>query len=159
MIYFGYLTSTHGLKGELKLYTDFSLQKQVLTKGFTLYIHESPFEIHSIRFHQNHYLVSFEGLEDINFVENLRHQKVYIQKEDLSLKEDEVLLEELPGFKVKEGKELLGKVIQIVYNKGGVLLKVKNDGIFYIPYRKEFILKIIAKDQTILVKQAKGLII
>ena len=59
MIYFGYLTSTHGLKGELKLYTDFSLQKQVLTKGFTLYIHESPFKIHSIRFHQNHYLVSF----------------------------------------------------------------------------------------------------
>ena len=159
MIYFGYTTSTHGLKGELKLYTDFSMLKQVLTNGFTLYIQNIPLKISHVRFHQNHYLVSFEDLEDINRVENLRHQKVYIQKEDLSLKKDEVLLEELPGFFVKEGEELLGKVIQIVYNKGGVLLKVKNDRIFYIPYRKEFIEKVIAQDQTILVKQAKGLII
>ncbi len=158
MIYFGYTTMTHGIKGELKCFTDFSLKERVLQKGFPIYINDTLHQITNVRPHKNHYLIEFDHLKDINLVEDFRNQIIYIKKEDLHLK-DEVMIEEFIGYTIIEQEEILGNVIEIVYNKSGILLKVSGKNFFYIPYIEYYIQKIDQKMQRIYTLHAKELIV
>ena len=158
MIYFGYTTMTHGIKGELKCFTDFSLKEKVLQKGFPLYINGTLHQITNVRPHKNYYLIEFDHLKDINLVEDFRNQKIYIKKEDLHLN-GEVMKEELVGYTIIEQEEILGNVIEIVYNKSGVLLKVSGQKIFYIPYIDYYIQKVDPKKHQIFTLHAKELIV
>ncbi len=155
-IYVGFTTMTHGLKGELKFYTDFSLKEEVLKEGFLVYIHDEAHKISHVRRHQNHYLVEFDGLTHINDVEGFRNQKVFVLRSDLK---EEVVVEELIGFSLMEGQEVLGKVTNILYNKGGILLEVKGIKKFFVPYHEHFILNVLKDEKKILSQNAKDLIL
>lgn len=67
------IVGTHALKGELKIrsFSDFNDQRFVV--GHKLYLNEivDPFIIKTVRVHKGNYLISFEGLQDINLVENI----------------------------------------------------------------------------------------
>ena len=67
----GKIVGTHALKGELKIrsFSDFNDQRFVV--GHKLYLNEivDPFIIKTVRVHKGNYLISFEGLQDINLVE------------------------------------------------------------------------------------------
>ena len=45
-------------------------------------------------------MICLEGLSDINLVLKYKGSKVYINNEDLSLKENEYLLEDLIGMRI-----------------------------------------------------------
>lgn len=156
-IYFGKTTMTHGLKGELKLYTEFSLKEKVLKKDFPIYIANQLHHLSNIRFFKNHYLIEIDNLKDINLVEEFRHQKIYILENDLHLKENEFIIEKLLDYSVFEEDIFLGKIREIIYNKNGYLILVFNETHFYIPFNDYFILKIIDEKKCVLVKNTKGL--
>ena len=69
----GKIVGTHALKGELKIrsFSDFNDQRFVV--GHKLYLNEivDPFIIKTVRVHKGNYLISFEGLQDINLVESV----------------------------------------------------------------------------------------
>ncbi len=157
-IYFGYITMTHGLKGELKLYTDFSLKEKVLKKDFPIYISDESHVLSSVRSHKDYYLITIDGLNDINLVEKFRHSKIFIDEKDLNLK-DEVLLENIIDYLVMEKEETLGKIEGFLYNKGGILLSVKGSKKFYIPYQDEFIENIDQENKCVMVKNVRGYLI
>jgi len=159
LIYVGYTTMTHGIKGELKFYTNFSLKKRILKPDFPIYILDKPYTITSARPHQNHYLITINHLNDINLVENFRNQKIYIDRENLHLSSHEVLVEELIGYMVFDEKEMIGKVIDIMYNNGGILLCVKKDKKFYIPYNEFFVKNVIKQENKIFVSNVGGLML
>lgn len=158
-IYFGKTTMTHGIKGELKCYTDFEKKELVLKNKIPIYINNQKHVISTSRPHQNHYLITIDNLLDINLVEEFRNKAIYIERSDLNLEENDYLIEDLIGMNVKEGEELLGKVTDIRYNKGGLLLHIKNSSSFYIPYQDNFIDKVDLEKETIYVKNAKGLML
>ena len=158
-LYFGYTTMTHGIKGELKCYTTFEQKEKVLTKGFPIYIKEVRHEITSARPHKNHYLITIDHLKDINLVEDYRNQNIYIDRMDLHLKEEEFLFSDLVGFSIIEKEEILGIVQDILYNKSGIFLEVKNEKKYYIPWQDAFILKVNTKNKQILVQNTKGLML
>ncbi len=156
--YFGKITMTHGIKGELKLYTDFSLKEKVLKVGFPIYIRGEKHVITSVRPHKEYYLVIIDDLQDINLVESFRHSEVFIKESDLHLTSDEVILEKWVGYLVKENEEVLGKIRNIRYNKVGILLEVQNTSKFYIPYQKEFIDKASDELKEVYVKNVDGVL-
>ena len=157
MIYVGHISSTHGIKGELKCYTNFSRPDLVYKLHQKVYIDGVEHVISSIRFHQNHYLVTFDSLNDINLVENFRNQDVYIKRNHLDLKEKEYLIEELLRFSVFENQNYLGEIVDIVYNKGGNLLNVKGKSSFYIPFQDYFIKDVNIQEKKVVVENTKGL--
>ena len=159
MLYLGKTTKTHGIKGELKFYSEASFKEKVLKKDFPVYIKEQKHLISSVRIHKNHYLITIDNLLDINAVEQFRNQNIYIKKEDLELSENEVLIEELVGFEVFESELSLGKVVDIMYNKTGLLLRVQGKKSFLLPYQEIFIQKIDKNQKIIHVQNAKGLIL
>ena len=80
-IYFGYTTSTFGLKGELKCFTDFERKDLVLKKNHPIYIKDQKHTLSSIRAHKGCFLIRIDNHEDINEVEEFRHQKIFIERE------------------------------------------------------------------------------
>jgi len=157
MIKIGNITSTHGIKGELKLYSDFSQKEKIMQKDFPIYIENTLHHITSVRPHKNYYLIRIDDINDINLVEAYRKKDVYIKLEDLDLK-DEILLEALIGYDLISEKETLGKVRNILYNKNGALLEILGEKKFYIPYHEHFIQKILKEEKKIYTQNTGGLI-
>ena len=58
----GKLVNTHGLKGEVRILSDFRHKKNVFVKGMKLYIgkKKEEFTINTYRFHKIYDMVTFE---------------------------------------------------------------------------------------------------
>lgn len=150
-IYIGKIVSTHGIKGEVKIISDFFEKDKIFKKGFKLYItplyHEEV--INTYRVHKNYDMVTFNGYNDINEILKYIGMGVYIKRSDLDLKEDEYLLSDLIGYVVYDNNKLLGKVSGINFNNN-VLLKIDDN--FYIPFIDEFIEEVDVKTKKIMTR-------
>lgn len=159
-IYIGKLHSTHGLKGELKLTTDFKYKDNILKEDFNFYIGEEKHHVKlkKQRKHNKYILLTFKNLEDINLVENLRNKKIYINKEDLNLKENEYVFEDYINLNCYYKEKNIGKVKDIIDcgNKNYVL-EIQDKEEVLVPLNDNFIEKVIKEDRIIL-KNVEGLL-
>ena len=156
----GHITSTHGLKGELKLKSDFIYINKVLIQNFSLYIGEKKEEVTLLkyRFHNGIYLLTFKNYEDINLIENFRNKDVYAKKEDIKLKDDEFLFEDYIGLKAYFNDKNLGTITDIVNcGSNNYIFYIKGNNEILIPVKKEFIEKVVLNDRVIF-KDVEGLI-
>ncbi|MBO5529897.1 MAG: 16S rRNA processing protein RimM [Bacilli bacterium] len=152
----GKIVNTHGIKGELRILSDFRHKDKVFKKGMKFYVgkEKEEFIVNSYRFHKIFDMVTFEGFTNINEVLYLKGRQVYINKEDLVLDDGEVYIEDLIGYDVIIGEKTLGKVTGVMYNsKANDNLKV---GDVLIPYVKDLIIKI--EDNKIYFKEIGGLL-
>ena len=152
----GKIVNTHGIKGELRILSDFRHKDKVFKKGMKFYVgkEKEEFIVNSYRFHKIFDMVTFEGFTNINEVLYLKGRQVYINKEDLVLDDGEVYIEDLIGYDVIIGEKTLGKVTGVMYNsKANDNLKV---GDVLIPYVKDLIIKI--EDDKIYFKEIGGLL-
>ena len=161
LIYVGKIVNTHGIKGEVRLLSNFEEKNLIFKPGFKVYIGNNREEqtINSYRHHKTFDMLTFKGIEDINFVLKYKGEKVYINKEDLNLKADEYLLEDLIGMKVICDKEELGVVADIYDNKAGKLLYVSFAKNYYIPYNNYYIKEVDVPKKEIHGENIKDLII
>lgn len=160
-VYVGKIVNTHGIKGELRIKSNFDKKDLVFKPGFTLYIGEGfvSEKITTYRVHKEFDMVNFEGYDNINQVLNYLKMNVYVKRSDLELNKDEYILDDLVGLNVIENGEMLGKVSEIVYNGINILLSVSGQKDFYIPKNGNFIKKVNLEEGIIEVQDAKGLIL
>lgn len=149
-IYIGKIVNTHGIKGELRIISDFYEKDLIFKSGFKLYI--TPLyieeEITSYRRHKNYDQVILKNYSNINEVLKYVGSSVYVNRDELNLGEDEYLLQDLIGYEVYDNVKYLGKVKEITNNKN-VLLKVSGKKDFFIPFIDEFIGKVDLKNRRI----------
>lgn len=158
-IYIGKITSTHGIKGELKIKSDFKYKNLVFKKNNKLYVGNKHNEeiINNYRVHKQYDMVLFNNYNDINEVLKYKGANVYFNKEDLNFSDKEYLDEDLIGLDIICNNEIIGKVIDIVDSgNGNILIKLEK---FYIPKKDNFIEKIDFDNSKIYVKNIEGLII
>lgn len=160
-VYVGKIVNTHGIKGELRIRSNFDKKNLIFKHGFTLYIGEGyvPEKITTYRVHKEFDMVTFEGYDNINQVLNYLKMNVYVKRSDLELNKDEYILDDLVGLNVVENGEILGKVSEIVYNGINILLSISGQKDFYIPQNGNFIRKVNLEEGIIEVQDAKGLIL
>lgn len=160
-IYLGKIANTHGIKGELKILSNFDKKELVFKAGFKVYIGDLKLEetINSYRHHQIFDMVTFEGYSNINEVLKYKGLNVYINRDDLNLNNNEYVLEDLIGLTIVEDNKELGKVINYMNNTNNVLLEIKYDKNYYIPLVDEYIVKVDLDSQTIEVKNVGGLML
>lgn len=160
-VYVGKLVNTHGIKGEVRILSDFEKKNLVFKKDFNLYLGKikNKFTINSYRVHKNYDMVTFNNINNINDIENYKGVSVYIKREDLNLMSEEFLYNDLVGLEIFENGVLVGKISDYVYNKNHILLQISGEKDFYIPYVSEYIEKVDIKNNKIYVKNTKGLII
>jgi len=142
MIYLGKLVNTHGLKGEVRIVSDFKYKHVVFKKGSHLFINDDELIINTYRVHKNYDMVTFDGITNIDDVLKYKGKKVYIKKEDFDF--DGILNEDLIGLPVYGDGKLLGNVTDVYKNVNQELIVV-NENIL-IPYVPVFI-KSISKEK------------
>ena len=100
----GVITSTHGVRGEVKVYpttddaTRFKQLKHVLldTGKETL-----PLEIQGVKFFKQFVIVKFKGIDNINDIEKYKGKSLMVPREDaVELAEDEYYIADLIGMEV-----------------------------------------------------------
>ena len=147
----GKLVNTHGLKGEVRILSDFRHKKNVFVKGMKLYIGQKKeeFTINTYRFHKIYDMVTFNGFNNINDIEYLKGLSVYINEEDLKL-DDGIYSGKLIDFKVICNDKEIGKITQIIDTPANEVIRVGEK--ILIPYVDEFIEKIDLEKKEVYVK-------
>lgn len=154
MLYIGTLVNTHGIKGEVKIISNFKYKEEVFKKDNIIYINDKEYIINTHRKHQKYDLLTFKGYENINDVLNLKGNKIYINREDYEF--SGVLNEDLYEKKVYDKEKYIGNLKEIIDNKGQELLVIEKDGKTYlVPYVDEFVKEI---NEDIKLDLIKGLI-
>lgn len=157
-VYVGKIVSTHGIKGEIKILSDFEFKDKVFKVGNTLLVDDKEYVIKSYRVHKNFDMVTLNDYKDINEVLFLMKKKVYVSRDNLVLNNDEVLDEELLKYKVVslDGKE--GYITEIFYASSiNKLLRVMLDKEILIPVNSPMIKKIDKEKCEVIVEVLKGL--
>lgn len=159
MIYIGKTVSTFGIKGELKVISDFEKCDKAYKIGNKILINNIEHVISGIRYHKNYILLEIDDLKNINNILKYVGFNIYIKRMDLHLEENEFLYKDLISSDVidNDGSNL-GKIIEA---RQGVnlLIKVKGSKEFYIPYVDEYIISFDLNNKKLYTKNAKDLIL
>lgn len=114
-IYLGKITSTHGIKGELKIKSNFTYKEKAFRTGNHLIIDNRQCEIKTHRVHKGSDMVTLDDYHDINEVLFLLKKNVYIEKEELNLGKEEVLDEDLLKYQILTTSGKKGIIKEIFY--------------------------------------------
>lgn len=157
MIFIGKSTSTFGIKGELKVRSDFNYLDKAYKIGNVILINNIEHKISGVRYHKNHVLLKIDNLENINDVLDYVGYNIYIKRSDLNLSSNEYLDSDLINSDVINDGINLGKVIDVIRGVNP-LIKVRGKVIFYIPYVDEYIINFDLENKKLYTKNCENLI-
>ena len=159
LIRIGKIVNTHGIKGELRILSKFPYKDKVFVKNMKVYVDKNNVEvINSYRKHKNFDMVTFVGYNNINEVLKYKGKNVYINKEDIELKQNEYLDEQLIGLDVIYKNMLMGTIGDIErYDKISLIKINGKDRYYLIPYNFNLIDNIDIKNNKIYIKDIDGL--
>ena len=158
MVYVGEIVNTHGIKGELRIISDFKYKEKVFINGNKLYLgkRKQKVIIDSYRKHKNYDMVKFDGINDINDAIIFKGDEVYVKREDLDI--DGYVDEDIIGLKVYNEDKLIGKVTNIVKNKQEILVVKNRNKSYLIPFVNEFIKNIDLDKKILSINVIEGLL-
>lgn len=158
-VYIGKIVTTHGIKGELKIISDFEYKNEAFKVGNKICIGSEKSEevIQSYRVHKNYDMITFKNYDNINQVLKYKNKKVFINKEDLKI--DGYLDTDYIGLEVYMNNEVIGKIINVIKIPNNSLFEIENEEKkFYIPNNNNLIEKVDIKNKKIFIKYIEGLI-
>ena len=158
MVYVGEIVNTHGIKGELRIVSDFKYKDKVFFKGNKLYLgkRKQKVIINSYRKHKNYDMVKFDDINDINDAIIFKGDEVFVKREDLDI--DGYVDEDLIGLKVYDEEKLIGKVVSILKNKQDILVVKNRSKNYLIPFVPEFILNVDLDKNELKINVIEGLL-
>ena len=76
MIYIGKIVNTHGIKGEIRILSNFKYKNEIFKIDNYLYIDNIKYQIKTYRRHKNYDMVTFNNFNNINDVLFLKNKNV-----------------------------------------------------------------------------------
>lgn len=159
-LYVGKVVGTHGIKGEIKVFSDTQIKDKVFKKENSLYFEglDNSYEIENVRFHKNNYLVLLKGFNNINDVLFLLKKKVYVDRE-LFLSDNEYVYEDLLGFEVVCDDKVYGTISDYELNSSYATFFVEGDNDFYLPNVSEYVINVDLKNKKVYTKNVGDLML
>ena len=150
LVNIGRIVRPHGVKGGMKVSSDFKYKNNAFVKGNTIYIKDKFYTIMSYTNTGGNQLdiLYLEGINTIDDVITIRHNNIYINKDDLNI--DEILDEELINMEVYYKDELIGVVDDIKTGINPLIMINYNNKVLYIPRQDSFIENIDVDNNKIL---------
>ena len=155
----GEVVNTHGIKGEVRLISNFERKDLIFKKNFNVYIgsNKEKLTINTYRVHKNFDMLTFEGMLDINDVIIYKGEKVYILRDDIDLSIH--LKMDLIAYDVIYNDKNIGKVTSFFNNNAYDIMVIKNSSKDnFVPYLEQFIEKVDYDNKKIYVVNMEGLI-
>ena len=160
----GVITTTHGVRGEVKVFptTDDPKRFKKLKKVILFTKDYSEKKVESVKFFKQFVFVRFEGLDDINDVEQFKRCPMLVTREHaVPLEEDEYFIADLVGLTIVDDSGVtIGKLINVIETGANDVYEVKTEdgGTVLLPAIKDCILDVDMEEGIILVHILKGLI-
>ena len=157
-IYIGKIVNTHGIKGEVRIKSDFKYKKDVFKKDFNIYIGNNKIKqtINTYRVHKEYDMITFNGITNINDVLEYKGLNVYVVREELNI--DGILDEDIIGMNVYSDTKEIGLVTDILKSKAHDILVIEKDKKRYlVPYIDEFV-NIDINNKKIMINEIEGLL-
>lgn len=160
----GIITGTHGLKGEVKVFPTtndkerfLDLEDVLLDTGKELL----ELKVEYCKFFKKFVFVKFEGLDDINEVEQYKRCPLLVTRENaVELGEDEYFVADLLGMTIVDDSGVtIGKLENVIETGANDVYEVltEDGGRILLPAIKECILDVDMDEGIILVHLMKGL--
>ncbi|MBS6722225.1 MAG: 16S rRNA processing protein RimM [Clostridiales bacterium] len=160
----GIITGTHGLKGEVKVFPTtndkerfLDLEDVLLDTGKELL----ELKVEYCKFFKKFVFVKFEGLDDINEVEQYKRCPLLVTRENaVELEEDEYFVTDLLGMTIVDDSGVtIGKLENVIETGANDVYEVltEDGGRILLPAIKECILDVDMDEGIILVHLMKGL--
>ena len=158
LITIGKIVGTHGIKGEIRILSNFPYKDKVFVVGNPLIIDNKSYIIQSYRVHKNYDMVTLDDYHDINEVLFLMKKEVLFPKEKLNLSSNEVLDEDLITYEVltNDGKKGIIKEI-FMASESNKILRIEFDHEVLIPMNSPMIEKIDKENKQVLVRLIDGI--
>lgn len=160
-LYLGKIVNTHGIKGEIRILSNFRYKDKAFKKKMPIYIGKSKTQeiITSYRHHKQFEMICLENYDNINQVLKYKGEKIYIKPADLNLEQNQYLDEELQGLNIKIDNQIVGIIKRIErYPKQDLIVVKKEEKDCLIPYVSDIIEEVNLKEGYIAIKNIKGLI-
>ena len=158
LVHVGKVVTTHGIKGELRILSDFPYKDKVFVVGNNIIIDNKTYTIQSYRVHKNFDMVTLNDYHNINDVLFLLKKDVYVDYDNLKLDENEYLDEELMEYKVITEDGSVGKVLEIfMASQTNKIIRVLLDKEYLIPMNSPMIIDINKDKREIYIRLMKGI--
>ncbi len=158
MIKIGKIVSTHGIKGELRILSDFEYKDKVFVVGNELIINNKPYKIRTYRKHKNFDMVTLNEYNDINDVLFLLKTIVYFRESDLKLDDNQILDSELMTYKVISTNGMIGNVLEVFFaSPNNKVIRIMLDKEYLIPYNSPMVKSIDKDKKNITVEIIEGM--
>ena len=164
LLQIGVITSTHGIKGEVKVFptTDDNKRFKKLKECFIEFKDEMiPVKASGCKFFKNLVILKFEDIDDINDVEKYKQCKLFVDREHaVSLEKDEYFVTDLMGLTVlKEDGTSLGTLTEIIPTGANDVYVItdENKKEYLLPAIKDCILNIDMDEGKMTVRLMKGM--
>lgn len=155
LINIGKIVNTHGLKGEIRIISDFKYKKDVFKTDNIVYINNEKYIIKSYRFHKIYDMITLDSINTIEQAEELKNLNIYINRDDYKF--DGYLNEDLIGLEVYYNEIYKGKVADIVKTVTNDLLVIEGNKRHMVPNIPEFIKQVDLENNKIYIEYIRGL--
>ncbi|MDC2864730.1 MULTISPECIES: ribosome maturation factor RimM [unclassified Bacillus (in: firmicutes)] len=164
----GKIVNTHGVRGEIRVVSRTDFPEERYKVGNTLYIWQEKataplsVKITSHRQHKSFDLLTFEGYNNVNEVEQLKGSLLKVPEDQLGeLAEGEYYYHEIIGCTVvTEDGETIGTIKEILSpgaNDVWVIKQPKGQDVL-IPYIEEVVLQVNINEQLVIIHVMEGLL-
>lgn len=165
MLRVGVISSTHGVRGEVKVYptTDdperfLDLEEVILDTGRE----RLPLKIENVKFFKNMVILKFKGYDNINDIEKYKGRDLYITRDQaVELEEDEYFIADLIGMSVvAEDGTVLGTLADVMPTGANdvYVVRTENGKELLIPAIKECILNVDVEERAMRIHVMDGLL-
>lgn len=161
----GVITSTHGVRGEVKVFptTDDAarfkqLKHVLLDTGREM----KPLEIQGVKFFKQFVILKFKGIDNINDIERYKRCPLLVERKDaVELKEDEYFIADMIGIQVEtEDGEVFGTLKDVMETGANdvYVIDTEEHGEVLVPAIKECILDVDVENRKMTIHVMDGLI-
>ena len=161
----GILSSTHGVRGEMKVFptTDdvrrFKKLKEVILIDRDKQI---PLEIEGVKFFKQFVILKFKGYDNINDIEHYKSCSIYVTRENaVRLNKDEYFIADLIGLRVyDESDSLIGELKDVIETGANdvYVIEMTDGKELLLPAIKQCILEVMIDENKMKVHIMEGLL-
>ena len=159
-IEFGKIVNTHGLKGEVKVYSYTDNEKKIL-KLKKVYIRGKEYKVESMRIQKQMFLMKLQGIDDIDQTKFLMNEMCFREVEKNESNDDEgYFIKDLVGIEViDESGNTIGTLKEVFRTGANDVYEVvdKNNKSIYLPAIKKVIKSIDISSRKMTVELMEGL--
>jgi len=159
----GYVTKTHGLKGEIQIYLDADepkayneLESMFILRNNSLI----PFFIDTLQINRDKALVKLDDIDSIEEAQPLVSSEIYLPLSFLpKLDNGQYYYHEIIGFDLFDQKNLIGQVTNVLTNSSQTLLALDAKGVeVLVPLNDEVIKNVDLVEKKIFAELPEGLL-